>query len=104
MNKVKTKNRKTQMSKKPVIKKKSVTSDDFPFTRDNYKWLIIGCIVLAIGFILLSGGGTDDPNRFAGDTIFNTRRLVVAPIVILMGYGVVMFSIIKRTKEDNSTG
>ena len=46
--------------------------------------MIIGIVVLAIGYILLAGGGSDDPNVFNPE-IFNTRRIVIAPLVMLIG-------------------
>lgn len=77
-------------------------ADEFAFTRDNYKWLIIGIVVAFLGFVLMSGGGTDDPTQFAGDSLFSFRRLTLAPILILAGFSVVLYAIIKRTKEDQA--
>ena len=94
--------------KKVVSEKKYVqppvknTVDEFAFTKDNYKWMIIGIVVAFIGFILMSGGGTDDPTQFAGDTLFSFRRWTLAPIVILIGFCLVLYSIIKRSKEDQA--
>lgn len=86
--------------KAPVAQKN--LKDDFPFTRDNYKWLIAGVVVLALGFILMSGGGTDDPTEFAGETLFSPRRMTVAPLLMLGGFLLVLYSIMKKTKEDES--
>jgi len=77
-------------------------TDEFAFTKDNYKWMIIGIVVAFLGFILMSGGGTDDPTQFAGDTLFSFRRMTLAPIMILAGFSVVLYAIIKKTKEDHS--
>ena len=68
------------------------------FKKENYKILLIGLVIIAIGFILMSGGGTDDPNVFSKD-IFSFRRIRLAPTVILIGFGVVFFSIFKKTKK-----
>ncbi|HNX22324.1 MAG TPA: DUF3098 domain-containing protein [Bacteroidales bacterium] len=54
------------------------------FRKFNYILMIIGIVVLAIGYILLAGGGSDDPNVFNPE-IFNTRRIVIAPLVMLIG-------------------
>ena len=54
------------------------------FRKFNYILMIIGTVVLAIGYILLAGGGSDDPNVFNPE-IFNTRRIVIAPLVMLIG-------------------
>ena len=55
------------------------------FTKKNYLWVIIGIVVLAVGMILMIGGGSSDPDVF-NEAMFNTRRLVVAPILILAGF------------------
>ena len=54
------------------------------FRKFNYILMIIGIVILAIGYILLAGGGSDDPNVFNPE-IFNTRRIVIAPLVMLIG-------------------
>ncbi len=54
------------------------------FRRFNYILMIIGIVCLIIGYILLSGGGSTDPNGFNPE-IFNTRRIVIAPLVMLIG-------------------
>ncbi len=78
------------------------TEDEFPFTRDNYKWMIIGILVSVLGFILMSGGGTDDLTQFAGNTLFSPMRMTIAPILILGGFALVLFAIVKKPKEDNN--
>lgn len=74
---------------------------DFLFDRDKYKVLIIGLLITALGFILMIGGGSDDPNVFRED-IFNFRRMTLAPFLVLLGYGVQIYSILKskKTKSD----
>lgn len=71
----------------------------FNFGKRNYQLLIAGVIVMAIGFILMSGGGSEDPNIFS-DAIFNTRRLTIAPILILTGLVIEVFAILQKPKED----
>ncbi len=70
----------------------------FAFTRQNYRLLIIGIAVITIGFLLMIGGGSDDPNVF-NYKIFNFRRLTLAPILILAGYIIEIYAIMKRPKE-----
>ena len=72
--------------------------DQLPFTKTNYMYLIVGFVLIVIGFILMSGGGSDDPNVFS-DAIFSTTRLTISPIVILSGYGVILYAIMKKTQE-----
>ncbi|MDE5559645.1 MAG: DUF3098 domain-containing protein, partial [Bacteroidales bacterium] len=53
---------------------------DFAFRKENYILMGVGVLLLILGYVLLSGGGSDDPNVFS-EALFNTRRLVVAPLV-----------------------
>ena len=72
---------------------------NFTFGKRNYQLLITGVVLIAAGFILMSGGGSDDPNVFS-DAIFNTKRLTVAPILILSGLVVEIFAILHKPQED----
>lgn len=71
--------------------------NEFLFTKENYKILIAGIATIILGYILLSGGGTDDPNIFTRE-IFSFRRITLAPIVCLAGFGIVMYAIMKKPK------
>ncbi|MDE6111985.1 MAG: DUF3098 domain-containing protein, partial [Bacteroidales bacterium] len=64
----------------------------------NYILMGVGVLLLILGYVLLSGGGSDAPNVFS-EALFNTRRLVVAPLVILAGFIVEIWAIMKRPKE-----
>lgn len=66
------------------------------FDRHKYTWLIIGLALTALGFILMIGGGSDDPAVFSED-IFNFRRLTLAPILVLAGYAIQIYAIMKKT-------
>ncbi len=68
----------------------------FLFEKRNYTLLFLSFIIIALGFILMSGGGSDDPKIF-NDAIFNFRRIRLAPTLVLVGFGIAMFSIL--TKE-----
>jgi len=72
---------------------------DFLFEGLNYKILLIGIGVIALGFILMSGGGSDDPNVFNED-IFSFRRIRLAPTVVLIGFGITIYSIFKKAKKE----
>jgi hypothetical protein len=69
---------------------------DFLFDKVNYKTLLIGIAVL--GFILMSGGGSDDPKVFNED-VFSFRRIRLAPTVVLIGFGITIYSIFKKSKS-----
>ncbi len=71
---------------------------EFLFEKINYKILLIGIAVIALGFILMSGGGSDDPNVFNED-IFNFRRIRLAPTMVLIGFGITIYAILKNPKK-----
>ncbi len=71
---------------------------EFAFGKQNYKLLLIGLVLILVGFLLMIGGGSDDPNVFS-EEIFNFRRLTLAPILILAGYVVEIFAIMKKPKD-----
>lgn len=77
---------------------KNEQKQEFIFEKVNYKILLIGIAVIAVGFILMSGGGSDDPNVFS-EEIFNFRRIRLAPTVVLAGFGVVIYAILKNPKK-----
>ena len=68
------------------------------FSKENYRILLIGIGILLLGFVIMSGGGSDDPKVFNPE-IFNFRRLTLAPIIVLTGFGVVMYSIMKKPRK-----
>ncbi len=71
---------------------------EFLFEKVNFKILLIGIAVIALGFILMSGGGSDDPNVFNPE-IFNFRRIRLAPAVVLIGFGITIYSILKNPRK-----
>ena len=72
---------------------------EFLFEKVNYKILLVGIAVIALGFILMSSGGSDDPNVF-NEAIFNFRRIRLAPTTVLIGFGITIYAIIKNPKKD----
>ncbi|MDP4588420.1 MAG: DUF3098 domain-containing protein [Flavobacteriales bacterium] len=78
-----------------------MNTKEFAFDRSNYKLLLIGLVIIIVGFILMSGGGVDDPNEFSED-IFNFRRITLAPLVVLGGYGFVMYAIMKKPQSTTN--
>ena len=70
---------------------------DFLFDKVNYTVLLIGIAVIALGFILMAGGGSDDPKVFNED-VFSFRRIRFAPTVVLIGFGITIYSIFKKSK------
>lgn len=71
---------------------------EFLFDKVNYKILLIGIGVIALGFILMSGGGSDDPKVYS-DAIFNFQRIRLAPTTVLIGFGITIYSIFKKNNK-----
>jgi hypothetical protein len=78
--------------------KKNTGPKKFLFEKRNYRFLFLALSVIALGFILMAGGGSDDPNFF-NEEIFNFRRIRLAPTLVLIGFGIAMYSIL--TRETN---
>jgi len=72
---------------------------DFLFDKVNYKVLLIGIAVIVVGFILMSGGGSDDPKVFNED-VFSFRRIRLAPTMVLIGFGITIYSIFKKSAKE----
>ncbi|GAA3758698.1 DUF3098 domain-containing protein [Flavobacterium ginsengiterrae] len=77
--------------------KEEQQKQEFLFDTINYKILLIGIAVIALGFILMSGGGSDNPNVFNED-VFSFRRIRLAPTTVLIGFGITIYSIFKKSK------
>lgn len=71
---------------------------EFAFGRENYILMIIGLVVLVLGYVLMTGGGSDDPNVFS-EEIFSFRRLTIAPLVIILGFVIEVIAIMKKPKD-----
>lgn len=85
-------------------KRKEIDTQDnaeFIFGRRNYKFMFIGLACIVIGFILMSGGGSDDPNVF-NEEIFNWRRIRLAPTLVLIGFGIQIYAILTRSKDSEN--
>lgn len=69
-----------------------------PITSRGLKLLLVGLIVMISGYILMMGGGSDDPQVF-NYAMFDFRRMVAAPIVIILGIVIEVVSIMKIFKN-----
>lgn len=74
-------------------KRKETTNQDFIFGKKNYKFMLIGLGCIVLGFILMAGGGSDDPNVFNPE-IFSWRRIRLAPTLVLIGFGFQVYAIL----------
>lgn len=68
----------------------------FLFDKSNYMWLFIGLACILLGFVLMSGGKSPDPHKFNADEIFSARRITIAPLLILIGFGIEAYAIMKK--------
>lgn len=86
------------MSKKN--KNNQQPNKEFVFQKKNYLFLFIGIAFIALGFILMSGGGSDNPNVFNPE-IYNFRRIRLAPTLILIGLGIQVYAILLNPNKKN---
>lgn len=91
--------------KSPLAKKTAVKSNvprgnqTFLFDKKNYTWMGIGLACIILGFILLAGGKSEDPHQFNYDEIYSFRRITLAPIVMLIGFGIEAYAIMMKRPE-----
>ncbi len=88
---------------KPVGNREKQTKTDrsaFAFDKDNYKWLLIGLAFLLVGFLLMIGGGSEDPDVF-NYGMFNFQRMTLSPILLMIGYMLGIYAIMKKPKNTN---
>lgn len=78
--------------------KEKETTADFAFGRINYLIMLTGIGFIVLGFILMAGGGTDDPNVF-NEEIFSPVRITVAPLLVLTGFLIEIYAIVKKSKD-----
>ena len=71
------------------------------FTKDNFIWMAIGGITIALGFFLMSGGKNTDTTVFDDSMVYSFTRITVAPTLILLGLGIEIFAIFKKAKTAN---
>jgi hypothetical protein len=83
-----------------MAKKETKESTGFALGKENYKLMAIGFAIIVIGFILMAGGGSDDPNVFNPD-IFSFRRITLAPVILLIGFAFEIYAIMKKPKGNN---
>ena len=70
-------------------------NNKFVFGKRNYKFMIVGIIFIALGFILMSGGGSDDPNVF-NEEIYSFRRIRIAPLIVIIGFAIEIYAILTK--------
>ena len=69
------------------------------FDRENFLWMLGGAVLIIIGFFVMSGGRSDNPNVFDPKEVYSPVRITVAPILILAGLVVEIFAVFRTQKE-----
>lgn len=83
-----------------MVKKSDVkeTNAGFALGRENYLYLVIGFVIIIIGFILMVGGKSPDPNVFNEKEIFSFRRITLAPVLVILGFAFEIWAIMKKPR------
>ncbi|MDO9255806.1 MAG: DUF3098 domain-containing protein [Bacteroidales bacterium] len=86
------------MAQEAIKKTEETVRPIFAFGKENYILMIIGVGLIILGFILMTGGGSKDPNVF-NEEMFDFRRLTLSPILVLIGFGFGIVAIMKKPKD-----
>ncbi|MDZ7614034.1 MAG: DUF3098 domain-containing protein [Flavobacteriaceae bacterium] len=81
-----------------MAKKEKDKPGEFLFERKNYMIMVVGIILILLGFALMAGGGSDDPEVF-NEAMYNFQRIRLAPTLVLIGLGVQIYAIFARTAK-----
>lgn len=87
-------------STSPSEQKFTKSGQAFLFGRDNYIIMLIGLAVIILGFVLMSGGKSADPNVFREDEIYSFRRITLAPFLVILGLVIEGYAIMKKPKGN----
>lgn len=82
-----------------VTKNENSKDSGFAIPKENYKYLIITFAIIIVGFLLMLGGRSEDPNVFNKE-MFNTQRTVLAPVVVIFGFAFGIWAIMKKPKDS----
>lgn len=74
---------------------------DFPVKKDNLRIILVGLVINIIGYILMIGGGSENPNEFKEGELFSSMRITVSPIIIVLGIAIIIYGIMKKSKLNN---
>ncbi len=96
-----TKTSSPQKTSKVLSSKEPRGNQTFLFDKSNYTWMIGGIVLILIGFMLMSGGKSPDPHQFNYSEIYSFRRITLVPIVILLGFGLEVYAIMKKPAGSN---
>ena len=80
--------------------KKQSPANNSLFTKENYMWMLAGLAIMALGFFLMSGGKSSNPNTFSDSDVYSTTRITIAPLLIVAGLVTEIFAIMRKPKES----
>ena len=80
------------------MKNENTSESTFLFGKRNYLIMIVGLVVITLGFILMAGGGSDNPEVFNAE-IYNWRRIRLAPTLVILGLGIEIYAILVNPKK-----
>jgi hypothetical protein len=80
--------------------KKQPVQQNVLFGKENYKWMLAGLIIMALGFFLMAGGKSSSPNEFNTNEVYSTTRITIAPLLIIAGFVIEIFAIMRKPKAD----
>jgi len=80
------------------MKAKKETKQVFLFGKRNYIIILVGLFLIALGFVFMAGGGSDDPTVF-NEEIYNWQRIRLAPTLIIIGLGIEIYAILANPKN-----
>lgn len=86
------------ITKEKVMVTKNSSAENILFTKENYKWMIIGLVIMALGFFAMAGGKSVNPSVFNDKDVYSPMRITVAPILIVAGLVLEIFAIMKKPK------
>ncbi len=86
-------------SSRPSSDKQAKAEQVFLFDKENYMWMIGGVALILLGYFLMAGGKSPDPHKFNYEEIYSFRRITLAPIILLLGFAVEVYAIMKKPAE-----
>lgn len=78
-----------------------MSNRDFAFGKDNFLWIAVSVVLIITGFALMSGGGSSDGVSF-NPAIFDTQRIVIAPVITVIGFILMIVGILKKNKDKEA--
>jgi hypothetical protein len=87
-------------TKKTIVKSDEPRGNQvFLFDKSNYIWMIAGVVLILVGLALMAGGKSPDPHQFNYDEIYSFRRITLAPILMMIGFGIEVYAIMKKPAD-----